>query len=112
MKVSDITVSPSISPLLFVVDTHIPHLVAAPTLLERISHVIVIDHHRRSENFVRNPLMVYLEPASSSTCELVTELLMYFDDDMKLSKLDATAIYSGIVVDTKHFAVQTGSRSL
>ena len=111
MKASDITVSPSISPLLFVVDTHIPHLVAAPTLLERISHVIVIDHHRRSENFVRNPLMVYLEPASSSTCELVTELLMYFDDDMKLSKLDATAIYSGIVVDTKHFAVQTGSRT-
>ena len=111
IKASDITTGSSINPLLFVVDTHIPHLVAAPTLLDRIGHVIVIDHHRRSENFIKNPLMVYLEPASSSTCELVTELLMYFDENLTLSRLDATAVYSGIVVDTKHFAVQTGART-
>ena len=111
VKASDITTGSSISPLLFVVDTHIPYLTAAPQLLERINQVIVIDHHRRSENFVKNPLMVYLEPSSSSTCELVTELLMYFDDDVPISKLDATAIYSGIVVDTKHFAIQTGART-
>ncbi|MBR1858573.1 MAG: DHH family phosphoesterase, partial [Selenomonadaceae bacterium] len=111
VKASDVTTGSSIAPLLFVVDTHIPHMVAAPKLLERISHVIVIDHHRRSENFVRNPLMVYLEPASSSTCELVTELLMYFGEDVVLSRLDATALYSGIVVDTKHFAIQTGART-
>ena len=111
VKASDVTTGSSIAPLLFVVDTHIPHMVAAPMLLERISHVIVIDHHRRSENFVRNPLMVYLEPASSSTCELVTELLMYFGEDVVLSRLDATALYSGIVVDTKHFAIQTGART-
>ncbi len=111
VKSSDVVTGSSITPLLFIVDTHIPHLVAAPKLLEMINHVIVIDHHRRSENFIKNPLMVYLEPSSSSTCELVTELLMYFDDDMKISKLDATAIYSGIVVDTKHFAIQTGSRT-
>ena len=111
VKAAEVTAGSSIAPLLFVVDTHIPYLVAAPKLLETISHVIVIDHHRRSENFVKNPLMVYLEPSSSSTCELVTELLMYFDENMKISKLDATAIYSGIVVDTKHFTVQTGSRT-
>ena len=111
VKAADVTTGSSISPLLFVVDTHIPYLTAAPQLLERISQVIVIDHHRRSENFVKNPLMVYLEPSSSSTCELVTELLMYFDDDVPISKLDATAIYSGIVVDTKHFAIQTGART-
>ena len=111
VKASDIITGSSLSPLLFIVDTHIPHLVAAPNLLERISQVIVIDHHRRSENFIKNPLMVYLEPASSSTCELVTELLMYFGDDTKISRFDATALYSGIVVDTKHFAVQTGSRT-
>ena len=111
VKASDITTGSSIAPLLFVVDTHIPYLTAAPQLLERINQVIVIDHHRRSENFVKNPLMVYLEPSSSSTCELVTELLMYFDDDVPISKLDATAIYSGIVVDTKHFAIQTGART-
>lgn len=108
---SDVITGSAIAPLLFIVDTHIPHLVAAPKILDLINHVIVIDHHRRSENFIKNPLMVYLEPSASSTCELITELLMYFDDDMKISKLDATALYSGIVVDTKHFAIQTGART-
>ena len=108
---SDITIGSALSPLLFVVDTHIPHLVAEPSLLERIRQIIVIDHHRRSESFIKSPLMTYLEPASSSTSELVTELLMYFDDDMMLSRLDATALYSGIVVDTKNFTVQAGVRT-
>ncbi len=107
----DIMDSTALSPLLFVVDTHVPHLVASPALLERASQIIVIDHHRRSEQFIKNPIMVYIEPASSSTSELVTELLMYFDDDLTLSRLDATALYSGIVVDTKNFAVQTGVRT-
>ncbi|MBR1728823.1 MAG: DHH family phosphoesterase [Selenomonadaceae bacterium] len=112
IKKEDLTPGPEIAPLLFVVDTHIPHLVAAPQLLERIpGKVIVIDHHRRSENFIKNPLMVYLEPSASSASELVTELLMYFDENIQLSRLDATAIYAGIVVDTKHFAVQTGART-
>lgn len=107
----DIMDSTALSPLLFVVDTHVPHLVASPALLERASQIIVIDHHRRSEQFIKSPIMVYIEPASSSTSELVTELLMYFDDDLTLSRLDATALYSGIVVDTKNFAVQTGVRT-
>ncbi len=101
-----------VNPVLFVVDTHIPHLVAAPQLLERIAQVIVIDHHRRSgESFIKSPLLVYIEPSSSSTSELVTELLMYFSDDLALSRFDATSLYSGIVVDTKNFAVQTGIRT-
>jgi len=101
----------SLNPVLFVVDTHIPHLVAAPGLLDQVHQIIVIDHHRRSEQFIQNPLLVYIEPASSSTSELVTELLMYFNDDLVLSRVDATALYSGIVVDTKNFAVQTGVRT-
>ena len=101
----------ALHPVLFVVDTHIPHLVAAPSLLDRIPRVIVIDHHRRSETFIKNPLLVYIEPASSSTSELVTEILMYFSEDLQLSRMDATALYSGIVVDTKNFAVQTGVRT-
>jgi len=107
----DIGALDAISPVLFVVDTHIPHLVADPSLLERVQQVVVIDHHRRSESFIKNPLLVYIEPASSSTSELVTELLMYFSDDMRVSRLAATALYSGIVVDTKNFAVQTGVRT-
>ena len=112
MKSTDLAMSSAIAPLLFVVDTHIPHLVAAPELLERITRVIVIDHHRRSENFIKNPLMVYLETSASSTCEMVTELITYFsEDDFELSRMAATALYSGIVVDTKQFAVSTGART-
>lgn len=111
VKFDDLAVPTSINPLLFVVDTHIPYLVAAPQLLERIQDVIVIDHHRKSDNVIKNPLVFYHEPASSSASELVTELLMYFDDKVKIGKLAATALYSGIVVDTKSFVIQTGVRT-
>ncbi|MBP2628537.1 MAG: phosphoesterase RecJ domain protein [Firmicutes bacterium] len=97
--------------LVFVVDVHHPELTAAPELLAKVDRIVVIDHHRRSEAFIINPLLVYLEPSASSTCELVTELLMYFDDYFNLNKLDATALYAGIVVDTKQFAVQSGVRT-
>jgi len=107
----DIKGSTALNPVLIVVDTHIPHLVADPTLLERVHQVVVIDHHRRSENFIKSPLLVYIEPGASSTSELITELLMYFGDDIRLGRMDATALYSGIVVDTKNFAVQTGVRT-
>lgn len=98
-------------PVLFVVDTHIPHLTASPELLERIKDVVVIDHHRRSSNFIKNARLTYSEPATSSTSELVTELLYYFSDDMNLPRIEATALYAGILVDTKNFAVQTGVRT-
>ena len=94
-----------------VVDTHIPQMTAAPALLDRIENIIVIDHHRRSESFINSPLLIYIEPSSSSTSELVTELLMYFSDDLQLTRMDATALYSGIVVDTKNFTVQAGVRT-
>jgi c-di-AMP phosphodiesterase-like protein len=97
--------------LLFVVDVHHPELTAAPEILSRVDRVVVIDHHRRSEKFIVNPLLVYLEPSASSTCELVTELLMYFDDYLEFNKLDATALYAGILVDTKQFSVQSGVRT-
>ena len=98
-------------PVLFVVDTHIPHLTASPELLERIKDVVVIDHHRRSSNFIKNARLTYSEPATSSTSELVTELLIYFSDDLTLPRMEATALYAGILVDTKNFAVQTGVRT-
>lgn len=97
--------------LLFIVDVHHPELTAAPELLNKVDRVVVIDHHRRSEKFIVNPLLVYLEPSASSTCELVTELLMYFDDYLEFNKMDATALYAGIVVDTKQFSVQSGVRT-
>jgi c-di-AMP phosphodiesterase-like protein len=111
ISAKEFTTIVAINPVLFIVDTHIPHLVAGPELLKRIDQKIIIDHHRRSEQFIENSLLIYIEPASSSTSELVTELLMYFSEELVLTRMDATALYSGIVVDTKNFAVQTGVRT-
>ena len=111
VRAGDIAGTASLSALLVVVDAHIPHILADPTLLDRIPKVVVIDHHRRSENFVKNPLLVYIETSSSSASELVTELLMYFGDSIRPTKFDATALYSGIVVDTKNFNVSAGVRT-
>ncbi len=104
--------TPSARALLIVVDTHIPHMVASSRLLAAIPRRILIDHHRRGDSIIENPQLSYVEPSSSSTSELVAELVMYYADDMKLSRFDATALYAGIVVDTKHFGVQTGVRTL
>lgn len=97
--------------VLFVVDTHRPELTAAPDLLAKVDRVVVIDHHRRAETFIESPLLVYLEPSASSTSELVTELLQYYDDGLDLTRLEASALYAGIIVDTKNFVVQTGVRT-
>lgn len=97
--------------LLFITDTHRPDMTAAPALLTKTDHRVVIDHHRRSSDFIQKPLLTYTETSSSSTSELVTELLQYFQEDVDLAKIEATALYAGIVVDTKNFAVQTGVRT-
>ncbi len=97
--------------LVFVVDTHRPELAAAPEVLARAERTVIIDHHRRAETIIANTLLVYLEPSASSTSELVTELLGYFDDKIELTRLEASALYAGLVVDTKNFAVQTGVRT-
>ena len=97
--------------LLVVVDTHRVFLTAAPDLIDLIERRVVIDHHRRAEDFIPSPLLVYLEPSASSTSELVAELLTYFDEKIELTRLEASALYAGIVVDTKNFAVQTGVRT-
>ena len=111
VRAGDIASVASAAALLVVVDAHIPHILADPSLLERIPKVVVIDHHRRSEHFVKNPLLVYIETASSSASELVTELLMYFGENIRPTKFESTALYSGIVVDTKNFNVNTGIRT-
>ena len=97
--------------LLIIVDTHRPSLVIEEKLLYRTDHIVVIDHHRRGEEFVENPILVYMEPYASSTSELVTELLEYQPKRMKLTMLEATALLAGIVVDTKSFTFRTGSRT-
>ncbi|MEK4306844.1 DHH family phosphoesterase [Oceanobacillus sp. FSL K6-0251] len=97
--------------LLIIVDTHKPSMVAVESLLNYTDYKIVIDHHRRAEEFVDNPTLVYMEPYASSTAELVTELLEYQPKGVKLKVLEATALLAGIIVDTKSFTLRTGSRT-
>ncbi|MGD6842659.1 DHH family phosphoesterase [Bacillus infantis] len=97
--------------LLVVVDTHKPSLVIEERLLSKIDHVVVIDHHRRGEEFIKNPLLVYMEPYASSTAELVTELLEYQPKKGRIEMLEATALLAGIIVDTKSFTLRTGART-
>lgn len=97
--------------LVAIVDTHKPSLVADDRLLKRSDKIVVIDHHRRGEEFIKNPTLVYMEPYASSTAELVTELLEYQPEDEKLTKLEATALLAGIIVDTKSFTLRTGART-
>jgi c-di-AMP phosphodiesterase-like protein len=97
--------------LLVIVDTHRPSLVIEERLLSKIDNVVVIDHHRRGEEFIENPLLVYMEPYASSTAELVTELLEYQPMRGKIDMLEATALLAGIIVDTKSFTLRTGSRT-
>lgn len=97
--------------LAVVVDTHKASMVAEPKLLQQTARIVVVDHHRRGEEFLNEATLIYMEPYASSTCELVTELLQYFHDRLTMEVLEATALLAGIVVDTKSFALRTGSRT-
>ncbi|MGP4073133.1 DHH family phosphoesterase [Piscibacillus sp. B03] len=97
--------------LIVVVDTHKPSMVMEERLLNKTEHIVVIDHHRRGEEFIDEPTLVYMEPYASSTAELVTELLEYQDGPLKLDVLEATSLLAGITVDTKSFTLRTGSRT-
>lgn len=97
--------------LLIVVDNHKPALTEAPELLEVITKVVIIDHHRRGAEFIKDPVLIYLEPYASSTSELVTEVLTYMSEEINLTKFEAEALLSGITVDTKNFSFQTGVRT-
>ncbi|GIO93517.1 DHH family phosphoesterase [Paenibacillus lactis] len=97
--------------LLVVVDTHKASMTMEPRLVQRASRVVVMDHHRRGEEFINDAVLIYLEPYASSTCELVTEVLQYIHDRVSLTPVEATALLAGITVDTKHFALHTGSRT-
>lgn len=97
--------------LIVVVDTHKPSMVAEPKILQQSGRIVVVDHHRRSEEFINEATLIYMEPYASSTCELVTELLQYFHERVSMDAFEATALLAGIAVDTKSFAQRTGART-
>ncbi|MFV9510326.1 DHH family phosphoesterase [Tepidibacillus sp. LV47] len=97
--------------LLVMVDSHKPSLTIEPKIVALCRRIVVIDHHRRGEEIVKDPVLMYIEPYASSTSELVTELLQYQSDRIEMDRLEASALLAGIVVDTKSFAFRTGVRT-
>lgn len=98
--------------LIVLVDHHKPSLSIASNLLNRTAKNVVIDHHRRGEEFTKDPLLVYIEPYASSAAELITEFFQYLSKEGEtVNKVEATALLGGIIVDTKSFTLRTGSRT-
>lgn len=98
--------------LLIVVDTQSPKMVMNPEILDKVNKLIVVDHHRASEESF-NSLFSFIEPYASSTIELMMELLSFYnmEDEIKISPLEATIMYGGLVVDTNNFSYRTGART-
>ncbi|WP_286135696.1 DHH family phosphoesterase [Philodulcilactobacillus myokoensis] len=101
------------SSIMIMVDHSRPSMNISSALYDRLSNrVIVIDHHRRSEEFPKDPLLVYIEPYASSTCELITEMFEYQSKNAEpINKLEATAMLAGIFIDTQSFSSRTGTRT-
>ncbi len=95
--------------LLIIVDTHINSRVESVDVLNKASKVIVFDHHRKSTDFIEKAVMVYHEPYASSSCELVTEMIQYIGEKVKLKSAEADALLAGITVDTQNFSMKTGT---
>ena len=97
--------------LLIIVDTHKKELLIAPELISKTEQIVVIDHHRRADQYIKEAKLFYLEPATSSASELVSELLQYLGEEAELDSIAASALLAGIIVDTKNFTFQTGART-
>lgn len=97
--------------LLVVVDTHKKSYVECPELLEKTSKIVIIDHHRRSADFIEQSILTFQEVYASSAAELVTELIQYTQKEVELSTTEAEALYAGIMMDTKNFTFKTGVRT-
>ena len=97
--------------LLIIVDTHKSSYVEDPSLLEKTNQIAVIDHHRRSPDFIQKSILTFHEVYASSAAELVTELLQYTNTQVDLSKIEAEVLYAGIMMDTKNFTFKTGVRT-
>ncbi len=96
---------------LIVVDTNRPSYAACPELLTKVRTLVVFDHHRSGADILRNADLSYLEPYASSACEMISEVLQYFDEDIHLSPAEADALYAGILLDTNNFVTKTGVRT-
>ena len=95
--------------LLVILDTHINSRVESVDVLNKATKVVVFDHHRKSTDFIDKAVMVYHEPYASSTSELITEMIQYIGEKVKIKPLEADALLAGITVDTQNFSMKTGT---
>ena len=99
------------SAMVVVVDTNKPQMTECPELLKRSKTIAVLDHHRQGSTVIDNAVLSYIEPYSSSTCEMVAEVLQYIVDDIKVPSIEADCLYAGIMIDTRNFMNRTGVRT-
>lgn len=97
--------------LLIITDTHKKSYVEAPELLDETENIVIIDHHRKSADFIENAILTFHEAYASSASELVTEIIEYGTNDIVLEQIEAESLYAGIMVDTKNFTFKTGVRT-
>ena len=97
--------------ILVVVDTQRPMITDCPALLDRVEKIVLIDHHRRSADYIENPTLHYLESRASSASEMVTEVLQYYDESVRPDSFVCSALLAGIELDTKQFVFNVGSRT-
>ena len=97
--------------LLIIVDTHKKSYVQVPELLLKTEKIVVIDHHRKSTDFIENASLTFQEVYASSAAELVTEIVQYVDRKVELKPIEIESLYGGIMVDTKNFTFKTGVRT-
>lgn len=97
--------------VLVVVDVNKPSITECPELLKRCKSVVVLDHHRQGAEIIENATLSYVEAYASSSCEMVSEILQYISDNMKLRSEEADCMYSGIMIDTNNFMTKTGVRT-
>lgn len=97
--------------LLVIVDTHKKNYVESPELLKKAKKIVIIDHHRRSADYIEDVTLTFQEVYASSAAELVTELLQYTETKVNLKTIEAESLYAGIMMDTKNFTFKTGVRT-
>lgn len=99
------------SSVLVVVDVNKPSITECPELLRMCKSIVVLDHHRQGTETIENATLSYIEPYASSACEMVTEIMQYISDGIKIRTDEADCLYSGMMIDTNNFMTKTGVRT-
>ena len=97
--------------VVIVVDVNRPSYTDCPQLLEVVNNIVVLDHHRRSQETIDNAMLSYIEPFASSASEMISEILQYINDEVVLTQEEVDALYAGIMIDTNNFTNRTGVRT-